>query len=68
MSSIGDPRQNGDLPMWIATPGTQATQDWASPLDSVPTDYYFAELTGNWDLDGDGYLAELGPMLRISHR
>ena len=24
----------------------------------VPTDYYFAELTGDWDLDGDGYAGE----------
>ncbi len=24
----------------------------------TPTDYYYADLTGNWDLDGDGQVAE----------
>lgn len=24
----------------------------------VPTDYYYADLTGNWDSDGDGYYGE----------
>jgi|GEM_PF-4501472 len=27
----------------------------------VPTDFYFAELTGDWDLDGDGYAGEYYP-------
>lgn len=27
-----------------------------------PTDYYFAELTGNWDADGDGIYGEEGEM------
>ncbi len=26
----------------------------------VPTDYYYADLTGNWDSDGDGYYGEQG--------
>ena len=26
----------------------------------VPTDYYYADLTGNWDSDGDGYFGEFG--------
>lgn len=26
--------------------------------DDVPSDYYYADLTGNWDLDGDGYYGE----------
>jgi hypothetical protein len=26
--------------------------------DDVPTDYYYAELTGDWDLDGDGKQGE----------
>lgn len=26
--------------------------------NDVPTDFYFAELTGNWDLDGDGNAGE----------
>ncbi len=25
---------------------------------NVPTDYYYADLTGNWDSDGDGYYGE----------
>jgi hypothetical protein len=25
-----------------------------------PTDYYYADLTGNWDSDGDGYFGEYG--------
>jgi hypothetical protein len=25
-----------------------------------PTDYYYADLTGNWDSDGDGFFGELG--------
>lgn len=24
----------------------------------IPTDYYYADLTGNWDTDGDGYYGE----------
>lgn len=59
---IGDPRQNGDLPMRNTKPGMHAEQAWANPMDDVPTDYYFAELTGNWDLDADGYLAEFAPI------
>jgi len=27
--------------------------------DSVPTDYYYADLTSDWDEDGDGYYGEL---------
>jgi len=27
-------------------------------LQAVPTDAYFSDLDGNWDLDGDGYFAE----------
>jgi hypothetical protein len=26
----------------------------------VPTDYYYADLTGNWDSDGDGFFGERG--------
>jgi hypothetical protein len=60
---IGDPRQDGDVPMRYTKPGMHAEQAWANPMDNVPTDFYFAELTGNWDLDGDGYLAELAPYI-----
>ena len=30
----------------------------ADVLDPVPTDHYYAELDGDWDLDGDGRYAE----------
>ncbi len=48
-----DPYSNdptyGDLPMMMCQPKADLT---------VPTDYFFAELTGNWDLDGDGRYCE----------
>src|SRR4030042_2704663 len=34
---------------------------WPDRLDSypdTPTDHFFSDLTGNWDLDGDGYYGE----------
>jgi hypothetical protein len=43
------------MPMRIAYP---------DPLDhfflDVPTDFYYEELTGNWDADGDGFFGEYG--------
>ncbi len=51
---IGDPTPNGvgDVPMKIALPqGTPIGSD-------CPTDYYFAELTGNWDLNGNSWVGE----------
>jgi len=54
---IGDPRPSGDVPMRGSKPANNAYQDWAgNPV--VLTDYYFADLDSNWDLDGDGALAE----------
>jgi hypothetical protein len=54
---IGDPRPTGDVPMRGSRPANNAHQDWAgNPV--VLTDYYFADLDGDWDLDGDGHLAE----------
>ena len=54
---IGDPRPTGDVPMRSTRPANNAYQSWANnPI--VPTDFYYAELDGNWDLDGDGKLAE----------
>ncbi|MEE2789481.1 MAG: C25 family cysteine peptidase [Myxococcota bacterium] len=54
---IGDPRPTGDVPMRGTRPAHNAHQWWADdPV--VLTDYYYAELTGNWDLDGDGFIAE----------
>ncbi|MCK4547291.1 MAG: VCBS repeat-containing protein [Candidatus Eisenbacteria sp.] len=31
-----------------------------SPYGILPTDYYYADLTGDWDSDGDGYYGEYG--------
>lgn len=52
---IGDPRPKGlgDVPMKLAKPGLS--------MDSTAycgTDYYFAELTGNWDNNGNGIYGE----------
>ncbi len=39
------------IPMKICYPDSEHNFD-------TPTDYYFAELTDNWDSDGDGYYGE----------
>ncbi|MBN1592467.1 MAG: hypothetical protein JW941_04345, partial [Candidatus Coatesbacteria bacterium] len=53
---IGDPSpETGDVPMKICWPvHTETAQS------RVPTDYYFADLSGNWDLDGDTFYGENG--------
>ncbi|MBA7656412.1 hypothetical protein ES703_64336 [subsurface metagenome] len=42
----------GDIPMKCCWP-------YYDPISTLlypsPTDYFYADLTGNWDLDGDGY-------------
>ena len=46
---IGDPNPtSGDVPMKMCWPrlGT-------SSYEEAPTDYFYADLTGNWDLNGD---------------
>ena len=58
---IGDPDpSDGDVPMKMCYP-----QDYNTSYEQCPTDYYFAELTGNWDLDGDEkygeYSGDYGP-------
>jgi len=57
---IGDPRpttwdEQKSVPMMPAYPDNGSIPP--NPAD-VPTDMYYAELSGNWDLDGDGYLGE----------
>jgi hypothetical protein len=51
---IGDPRPDiGTVPMKMVGPASyDPNGKW------VASDYYYAELTGNWDLDGDGYYGE----------
>ncbi len=50
---IGDPTPTvGDVPM-------KMTLAMATPIGSdCPTDYYFAELTGDWDLNKNGWFGE----------
>ena len=57
---VGDPRPTvGPVPMKTLYPRTQ--DDGCSfTSDPVPTDYYYATLNGNWDLDGDGRYGEFG--------
>lgn len=44
----------GDVPMKMMWP-------YADPAyEESPTDYYYADLTGDWDLDNDGYYGESG--------
>lgn len=47
---IGNPDPSaGDVPMKLTYPRAGYTS---------PTDYYYADLTGNWDQDGDGHFGE----------
>jgi len=54
---IGDPHPyesgEGDIPMKMCWPRL-AEVDY----QESPTDYFYADLTGNWDYDGDGYYGE----------
>ncbi|PNX49654.1 MAG: hypothetical protein BV457_00955 [Thermoplasmata archaeon M9B1D] len=62
---IGDPDPDdpknpsdhiGDIPMKMTSSQYWYYWDWFEP-----TDYYYADLYGNWDLDGDGFAMELKP-------
>lgn len=51
---IGNPNPtSGDVPMKMMWP-----RRWSSSYRDAPSDYYYADLTGNWDRDGDGYAGE----------
>ena len=51
---IGDPHpSSGDVPMKMCWP-RRSEGDYPNS----PTDYFYADLTGNWDLDGDTYYGE----------
>lgn len=46
----------GDIPMMMCWPDIyEASPEKDFP---VPTDYFYADLTGNWDSDGDGFYGE----------
>lgn len=54
---IGNPHPDtGHVPMKMLWPRNHATTD--TNYKDSPSDYYYADLTGNWDLDNDGYYAE----------
>ncbi|MCT4648204.1 MAG: C25 family cysteine peptidase [Carboxylicivirga sp.] len=51
---IGNPTPScGDIPMMVAMLPTKATA-----TEQVPTDYYFADIDGNWDLNNNGLVGE----------
>lgn len=51
---IGNPNpSSGDVPMKMCYP-----QDYDTYYEECPTDFYFAELTSNWDSDGDSRYGE----------
>jgi PKD repeat protein len=63
---IGDPDPDdpkdpsdhiGDIPMKMTAGLYHAYWDWFEP-----TDWYYADLKGNWDLDGDGFFGETLPI------
>jgi hypothetical protein len=52
---IGNPHPaSGDVPMKMLWPRNNSGK---TDVDS-PSDYYYADLTGNWDLDEDGFYGE----------
>ncbi|MBN1999200.1 hypothetical protein JW935_16700 [candidate division KSB1 bacterium] len=53
---IGNPNpQNGDIPMKLLLK-PDFTEDGHFP--AIPSDIYYSDLTGNWDLDKDGFFGE----------
>jgi hypothetical protein len=55
---IGNPTPyengEGDIPMKMCWPRLNAEDDYKE----TPTDYFYADLTGNWDINGNGYYGE----------
>jgi hypothetical protein len=60
---IGDPHPylggEGDIPMKMCWPMSTSSYD-------TPTDYFYADLTGNWDKDGDGFYGEYNDDYKVS--
>lgn len=51
---VGNPHpDDGDVPMKMLWP----RRNYSSDRDA-PADFYYGDLTGNWDLDADGYFGE----------
>jgi len=60
---VGDPDpESGDVPMRNVHPLSDVVHyydDWlAEEMDPMPTDFYYADLDGEWDCDGDGRYGE----------
>ncbi len=56
---VGNPDpESGDVPMKMLWPRNNAT--FSVNYAESPSDLYYADLTGNWDLDGDGFYGEWG--------
>ncbi|MBN2589978.1 MAG: hypothetical protein JXA96_08945 [Sedimentisphaerales bacterium] len=52
---IGDPRPDtGEVPMKLLWPRHNDHPEY----DKVPSDYYYSDLSGDWDLDKDGCFGE----------
>ena len=57
---VGDPRDNvGPVPMKTLYPRNPDDGSSFTKIP-VPSDYYYADTTGNWDLDGDNEYGEFG--------
>ncbi|MCH2115731.1 MAG: C25 family cysteine peptidase [Pirellulales bacterium] len=57
---IGDPRDNvGPVPMKTMHPRNPDDGSSFTKIP-VPSDYYYADMDGNWDLDGDNDYGEFG--------
>lgn len=55
---LGNPDPlHGDVPMLATYPYGPEGWDY---LDFIPSDAFYADLSGDWDLDGDGTFAEYG--------
>ena len=55
---LGNPDPlHGDVPMLATYPYGPEGWDY---LDFIPSDAFYADLSGDWDLDGDGFFAEYG--------
>ncbi|HEX2973840.1 MAG TPA: C25 family cysteine peptidase [Tepidisphaeraceae bacterium] len=55
---VGDPNPStGDVPMKMTWPRNNA--ETYPEYKDAPTDYYYADLTTDWDVDGDGMFGEM---------
>lgn len=58
---MGNPDPSlGDVPMKVCFPLNGEAALWGGDYAPLPTDSYYANLSGNWDLNGDGTFGECG--------